>query len=84
MSKIRFTKLNPLPAYTGPRPVYRADFPWAGARPCYVRRNGKVWETAACSGNVAGVHFSACPVSSASSTRHQAVMAWDYFFNQGA
>lgn len=80
-ARITFHKLYPLPGYEGPRPVYRAQFPWAGAVTCLVRRNGDVWETAPF-GSLSQAKFSPCPVADASSTRLAAVMAFDYYHHK--
>ena len=54
-----------------------------GQNRCYVRRNGKVWETAAYTGYLNdSVVFAASPVSSAADTRDGAVAAWDYYNNR--
>lgn len=88
MTKIKYRRLHPLPAYTGPQPVYRASFPWAGAQDCYVRRtaDGKAWETAPIPdggfGGVSAATFSECPVGTAWATRHEAAMAFDYYHNR--
>ena len=83
MSRISFSKVTPLPAYDGPQPVYLVAFPWANAERCWVRKNGKVWETAPyCA--LSQARFSSCPVSTASDTRHGAVMAFDYYHNRDA
>ena len=82
-TRISYAKVFPNPAYDGPQPVYMATFPWAGAERCYVRRNGKVWETARVeSYGVWSATFSACPTASASETRDGGAMAFDYFHNK--
>lgn len=74
-TKIRFSRTYPLPNYTGPVPVYRAHFPWAGARDCYVRRTpAGIWETALADAPLAACHF-----AGASETRYSAVMAFDFY-----
>lgn len=83
-TSVKFSKVYPEPAYDGPQPVYVATFPWAGAQRCYVRRNGKVWETAELVSRygIWYAKFSACPIAGASATRHAAVMAFDYYYNR--
>lgn len=81
MTRIRYTRAYPLPAYTGPQPVYVARPQWAGAVACWVRRNGNEWETAPATGYLQNAAFHACPVSTAALTRNGAVMAFDYYFN---
>jgi hypothetical protein len=59
--------------------AYHARPLWAGAVACYVRKNPAtgLWETG---GNL--VEMTACPVAGASMTRHNAVMAYDYYHNE--
>lgn len=81
MTRIKFSKMDPLPAYEGPRPVYLVTFPWAGAERCYARKGPQGWETAEyCA--LTQARFSTCPVSECSNTRHGAVMAFDYYHNR--
>lgn len=84
MSHLHFSKLYPLPNYDGPRSqVYRCVFGWTGSVPCFVRKVGKVWETAEIplSGFLRDAKFSASPVAGASASRYAAVMAFDYYHN---
>jgi hypothetical protein len=83
MTRIKFSKCDPLPAYDGPTPVYRATFPWAGAVDCYVRKGPQGWETAQVGGYLQNARFSICPVAQAADTRAAAVYAFDYYFNRG-
>ena len=79
---VKFSKVYPFASYSGPQPVYVASFPWAASRACLVRKNGKVWETAPYVTPFYHARFSACPVGNASSTRHAAAMAFDYYYSR--